>query len=229
MFVGHLAVGFLSKRAAPRVPLAFLIFCTAFLDVLWPVFVLAGIERARIVPGITAASPFEFVYYPWSHSVLAAAIWSVLAALPWLAGRRVREGLVVAGCVFSHVVLDSPWEAELARVLEDNPRVLSYAKNQGMQFEVPYRIGRVARHYTPDFVVRADVGGGEIVNLVLETKGYRGLDAQLKADAMRTLWIPGVNGLGAYGKWVFEEFREVFAIKEEFGQLVERLLVKEPA
>jgi type III restriction enzyme len=46
----------------------------------------------------------------------------------------------------SHVVLDSPWEQELARVLEDHPRVVSYAKNQGMQFEVPYRIGRVALH-----------------------------------------------------------------------------------
>jgi len=106
MFVGHFAVGFLSKRAAPRVPLAFLIFCTAFLDVLWPIFVLAGIEHARIVPGITAASPLQFLYYPWSHSVLAAVVWSALAALPWLAGRRVREGLVVAACVFSHVVLD---------------------------------------------------------------------------------------------------------------------------
>ncbi len=129
----------------------------------------------------------------------------------------------------SHVVLDSPWEQELARVLEDHPRVVSYAKNQGMQFEVPYRIGRVARRYTPDFLARIDVGGGEIMNLVLETKGYRGLDAQFKADAMRSLWVPGVNGLGEYGKWAFEEFREVFAIKEEFGRLVERLMVKELA
>jgi type III restriction enzyme len=129
----------------------------------------------------------------------------------------------------SHVVLDSEWEAELARVLEAHPRVVSYAKNQGMQFEVPYRIGRVARRYTPDFLVRLDVGGGEIVDLVLETKGYRGLDAQLKADAMRTLWIPGVNGLSAHGNWAFEEFREVFAIQDEFAQLVERLTTKERA
>jgi type III restriction enzyme len=129
----------------------------------------------------------------------------------------------------SHVVLDSEWEAELARVLEAHPRVVSYAKNQGMQFEVPYRQGRMARRYTPDFLLHLDVGGGEIVNLVLETKGYRGLDAQLKADAMRTLWIPGVNGLGACGRWEFAEFREVFAIQDEFGRLVERLLVKELA
>jgi type III restriction enzyme len=81
----------------------------------------------------------------------------------------------------------SPWEQELARVLEAHPRVLSYAKNQGMQFEIPYRIGRLARRYTPDFLVRADVGGGEVLNLVLETKGYRALEAQLKASTMQTM------------------------------------------
>ena len=106
MFVGHLAVGFLAKRAAPRVPLAFLVFCTTFLDVLWPIFILLGIEHAKIVPGITAASPFDFRDYPWSHSLLMAALWSLLAAFPWLLGRRGREALVIAVCVFSHVVLD---------------------------------------------------------------------------------------------------------------------------
>jgi type III restriction enzyme len=127
----------------------------------------------------------------------------------------------------SHVVLDSGWEAELARVLEDHPRVVAYAKNQGMQFEVPYRIGRVARHYTPDFLVRVNVGCGEIVTLVLETKGYRGLDAQLKADAMHTMWIPGVNGLGAYGRWEFAEFRQVYTIGDEFRAFLNGLLAKE--
>jgi len=129
----------------------------------------------------------------------------------------------------SHVVLDSDWEAELARVLEAHPRVLSYAKNQGMQFEVPYRIGRLVRRYSPDFVVRADIGDGEVLNLVLETKGYRGLDAQLKADTMQTLWVPGINNLGAYGRWAFAEFREVYAIQEAFGQLLDRFVAKELA
>jgi type III restriction enzyme len=129
----------------------------------------------------------------------------------------------------SHVVLDSEWEAELARVLEAHPRVLSYAKNQGMQFEIPYRIGRLARRYIPDFLVRADIGGDEVLNLVLETKGYRGLDAQLKADAMQTLWVPGVNNLGAHGRWAFAEFQEVFAIQEEFGRLMDRFMTKELA
>jgi membrane-bound metal-dependent hydrolase YbcI (DUF457 family) len=106
MFVGHIAVGFLGKRVAPRLSVAFLVFCTAFLDVLWPLFILVGLEHARIVPGITPASPLDLYDYPWSHSLVMSGVWSLLMATPWLARRRWRESLVVAACVFSHVVLD---------------------------------------------------------------------------------------------------------------------------
>lgn len=123
----------------------------------------------------------------------------------------------------SHVVLDSDWEAELARVIERNPHVVSYVKNQGMQFDVPYRDGAVPRRYVPDFIVRIDDGDYEPLNLILETKGYRGGDAQLKAETMKTLWVPGVNNLETYGRWAFEEFRDVFAIQETFDKLVDGL------
>ncbi len=106
MFVGHLAVGFLGKRVAPRVSVAFLIFCTTFLDVLWPVFILLGIEHAAIVPGLTPASPLDLYDYPWSHSLLMALVWSLALAAPWLVRRQRREALVIAACVFSHAVLD---------------------------------------------------------------------------------------------------------------------------
>ena len=127
-------------------------------------------------------------------------------------------------CHVNAVVLDSEWEAELARVLESHPAVLSYVKNQGMQFEIPYRDGSVPRRYVPDFVVRLNTGAGaDPLNLVLETKGYRRGDAQLKAETMRTMWVPGVNNLGSFGRWHFAEFTDVFEIEEEFGRLVEQL------
>lgn len=129
----------------------------------------------------------------------------------------------------SHVVLDSNWESELARVLERNPRVLAYVKNQGMQFEVPYRDGAVPRRYIPDFIVRLDDGGAEPLNLILETKGYRGVDAQHKAQTMEQLWVPGVNNLGTYGRWGFHELRDGFAIQDEFEALVERLYARDAA
>jgi type III restriction enzyme len=130
----------------------------------------------------------------------------------------------------SHVVLDSEWEGELARVAERNPKVISYVKNQGMQFDVPYRDGAVPRRYVPDFIVQIDDCRSEPLNLVLETKGFRGVDAQLKAETMKTLWVPGVNNLGTFGRWGFAELRDAFAIQEEFDRLVEELTaVKEPA
>lgn len=129
----------------------------------------------------------------------------------------------------SHVVLDSDWEAELARVLEAHPRVLAYVKNQGLGFEVPYRDGAVPRRYRPDFIVRLDIGATEPLNLVLETKGYRGTDAQLKAETMAVSWVPGVNALAGHGRWAFFEFREVFVIEETFGKLVEELMSVEVA
>jgi len=127
-------------------------------------------------------------------------------------------------CHVSHVVEDSNWEAEMARICEGHPRVLAYVKNQGLGFEVPYRNGPVARRYVPDFVVRLDDGKGEIdpLNLVLEVKGYRDEDAKVKAQTMHELWVPGVNNLERFGRWAFAEFIEVFGMENAFTELIER-------
>jgi hypothetical protein len=106
MFVGHVALGFVAKTLAPRVSLAWLVVCTQLADVLWPLFLLTGLEHARIVPGITAASPLDLYDYPYSHSAGALLFWSLLAASPWLYARRFRDAAVVGGAVFSHFVLD---------------------------------------------------------------------------------------------------------------------------
>jgi hypothetical protein len=106
VFVGHFAVGFMAKRAAPRVSLPVLFAAVSFLDILWPLFIVTGIEHARIVPGITAASPLDLHDYPWSHSLVMSLVWSVVFAAPLFFTKRTRDALVVAGCVFSHFVLD---------------------------------------------------------------------------------------------------------------------------
>jgi type III restriction enzyme len=62
------------------------------------------------------------------------------------------------------------------------------------------------------------------LNVVVEIKGYRRGDAQLKAETMRKLWVPGVNALGAFGRWAFAEFSHVFEIEAEFDKLVDSLL-----
>ena len=64
MFIGHFAVGFASKRLAPRTNVALLITAALFLDILWPIFVLVGWEQVRIDPGNTRYTPLDFVHHP---------------------------------------------------------------------------------------------------------------------------------------------------------------------
>lgn len=121
------------------------------------------------------------------------------------------------------VVLDSGWEAEFARMAEDHPKVISFVKNQGLDFTVPYRHAGRARHYVPDFIVQVDDGRGadDPLNLVVEIKGYRGQDVDVKSETMKAKWVPGVNNLGTYGRWAFVEFQDVALIKSEFERLID--------
>jgi membrane-bound metal-dependent hydrolase YbcI (DUF457 family) len=108
MFIGHYAVGFGLKKAAPRTSLGILLLAPLLLDLLWPVFLLLGWESARIEPGNTAFTPLAFTAYPWSHSLAMAAAWGLaLAALYVVRTRRwVVGGWLVLG-VLSHWVLDA--------------------------------------------------------------------------------------------------------------------------
>jgi type III restriction enzyme len=121
-------------------------------------------------------------------------------------------------CHINYLVLDSDWEAEFCRVAERHPQVRAYVKNHNLGLEVPYRYGSETRKYRPDFIVRVDDGRGpeDLLNLVVEIKGYRGEDAKEKKATMDTYWIPGVNQLGSYGRWAFAEFTDVFQIESDF-------------
>jgi len=107
MFIGHFAVGFAAKRAAPRASLGTYVAAGIFLDVLWPVFLLLGIERVRIDPGNTAFTPFDFVSYPWSHSLAMAAVWSfVFGGVHYGLRKDAATAKLLGAVVFSHWILD---------------------------------------------------------------------------------------------------------------------------
>ena len=108
MFIGHFALAFAAKRAAPAVSLGTLFLACQFADLLWPNLVLLGIEHLAIAPGITAVTPLDFQSYPYSHSLLALVIWGALAAVLYKAIRGATPValLVIAGLVVSHWVLD---------------------------------------------------------------------------------------------------------------------------
>lgn len=113
----------------------------------------------------------------------------------------------------SHVnwaVCDSEWERVLCRVLEAHPKTIGYAKNFGLDFKVPYVMGGERREYLPDFLALVDDGRGadDPLHLVIEVKGYRYKDADVKKSTMKTYWIPGVNKLGRFGRWAFMELND---------------------
>lgn len=129
-------------------------------------------------------------------------------------------------CHINWVMLDSDWEAEFCRVAESHLKVRAYVKNHNLGLEVPYRYGSEMRKYIPDFIVRVDDGHGDedLLNLVVEIKGYRREDAIEKKSTMDTYWVPGVNHLGAefgMGRWAFAEFTEVYQIEADFAKKIE--------
>ena len=132
-------------------------------------------------------------------------------------------------CHVSHVVCDSDWEAELRASLESHPARARLRQEPGPAVRGALSRRRDAADYVPDFLVRLDDGGDEPLNLVLEIKGYRGGDAKVKAETMRTLWVPGVNELGSFGRWAFAEFTDVYEIEAAFAKLIDGLSTKVPA
>jgi type III restriction enzyme len=131
-------------------------------------------------------------------------------------------------CQINWVILDSDWEAEFCRVVENHPKVHSYVKNHNLGFEVPYSMGGASRQYRPDFIVCIDDGLGEsdLLHLVIEIKGYRGEDAKAKKETMETYWLPGVNQLKTHGRWAFAEFTDVYEIEEDFKKKIEAEFAK---
>jgi membrane-bound metal-dependent hydrolase YbcI (DUF457 family) len=107
MFLGHFAVAFAAKRAAPSLPLGTLFLAAQLADLVWPTLVLLGVERFEIRPGITAVTPLDFIHYPWSHSLVALAGWGAALGIScWLWTRRAGAAAILFALVLSHWLLD---------------------------------------------------------------------------------------------------------------------------
>ena len=105
----------------------------------------------------------------------------------------------------------------------------AYVKNHNLGLAVPYKHGPENRLYIPDFIVQVDDGRGEddLLNLIVEIKGYRGEDAKEKKSTMETYWVPGVNNAGEFGRWDFAEFTDVNEIDEGFNKLISQATAKQ--
>lgn len=107
MFIGHFGVAFAARKAAPKVSLGTLILATSWIDLVWPILLLLGIEHVRITPGDTAFTPLEFTHYPYTHSLLYVIGWGLLlGGIYFVFKRSLRRAAVIGMVVVSHWVLD---------------------------------------------------------------------------------------------------------------------------
>ncbi len=107
MFVGHLAVSLAARRADRATSLVWFVVAANLIDLLWPFFLVLGVERARIAPGASAFTPLAFEHYPWTHSLLMVLVWAaILAAIARWRGVGARGTTLVGALVVSHWVLD---------------------------------------------------------------------------------------------------------------------------
>jgi hypothetical protein len=108
MFVGHLSLALAAKRWEPNVNLAWLMAGVTALDLVWPIFLLTGLETVPIAPGATAFTPFVFTSYPWSHSLAMTFVWGLtLVTVARSARVPASAWTLLAALVLSHWVLDA--------------------------------------------------------------------------------------------------------------------------
>jgi hypothetical protein len=107
MFIGHFAVGLGTKKAAPQVKLGTLFFAAQFLDLFWPVLIIAGIEHVRINPNALPFLRLDLYDYPISHSLFTSFLWSgLVGGAYYLVNKSKRNAFIVGCAVFSHWLLD---------------------------------------------------------------------------------------------------------------------------
>jgi hypothetical protein len=107
MFVGHYGPSFAIKAIRPAIPMWLVFIAVQLVDVAWSVLVLLGIEKVRIVPGITASNPLDLYYMPYTHSLVAAVLWAVAAIVLCRPGLRHWSAAAwIGAAVFSHWILD---------------------------------------------------------------------------------------------------------------------------
>jgi len=128
--------------------------------------------------------------------------------------RTVRPAVGTAKSHVSHVVLDAPrWEHSVAYQLERMPEVVAYARNDHLDFTMPYEWLGVRHEYRPDYLVRLRQRDGQERKVVLEVKGFETeQDRQKEVAAQR--WVRAVNHHGEFGQWAFVVCRELYRVRE---------------
>jgi len=107
MFIGHFGLGLAAKKINPRPSLGTTFLAAQFIDLLWPFFLMLGMEKVEVEPGNTVFTPLNFVSYPYSHSLAAVLVWALLFGIIYYLIKKDRgSALLLAALVISHWLLD---------------------------------------------------------------------------------------------------------------------------
>lgn len=109
MFIGHYGVSFALRPQERPVPLWLWFVAVQWLDIVWSLLVLLGVEHLRVIPGFTQANALDLYDMPYTHGLPGALGLSLalgLAVALGLRGNRLKTFALVAAASFSHWILD---------------------------------------------------------------------------------------------------------------------------
>lgn len=97
--IAHIGVGFAAKRIAPSISVIYLIIAAELIEIVFFIFVAAGIENMPL----SDKAPFS----PYSHGVFMGIIWSAVATLiTFFISKNKKVSIIIGLLVLSHTVLD---------------------------------------------------------------------------------------------------------------------------
>ena len=99
------------------------------------------------------------------------------------------------------------WEQAAAfqpEQLAKDGQIISYARNDHLEFNIPYELYGVPHVYEPDFLLKLTNG----TSMVLEIKSYDPEGTEAKHQAAQR-WVQAVNYWGKLGRWGFGVGREM--------------------
>lgn len=136
--------------------------------------------------------------------------------------RTVRPCVGTTKSHISHVVLDAPrWEHSVAFQLEQIPEVIAYARNDHLDFTIPYEWEGAKHEYRPDYLVRLRRRDGGELKVILEVKGFETeQDRQKEVAAKR--WVRAVNHHGEFGRWALVICKNPAALQDLLLRTLEK-------
>lgn len=107
MFIGHFGAGFAGKKFSKSASLGTYFMAAQWIDLVWPILVLFGIEKVEIDPGISSVTPLNFYYYPYTHSLVGVLVWAILfGTIYYFIKKNYKTSIILGLLVLSHWFLD---------------------------------------------------------------------------------------------------------------------------